>query len=105
MMWGAPNEFGGTDSLSVSFVSTRFCGGDVNSTLGAWDYSINYPMYKVYTSILPRVLNLLRTRSRKNTVNYLIINPIIMVSIRLIGVFFCEERGSEPLPVCEIRYT
>jgi len=66
-MWGAPNEFGGTDSLSGVFRFKQGFGGDVIRTLGAWDYSINYPMYKEYTSILPRVLNLLRARSRKNT--------------------------------------
>ena len=64
-MWGAPDEFTEDDRLSGVFRFKQGYGGEVVRTLGAWDYPINPVGYRLYTSILPRVLDIMRRQSRK----------------------------------------
>jgi peptidoglycan pentaglycine glycine transferase (the first glycine) len=64
-MWGAPNEFVSNDSLSGVFRFKQGFGGEVIRTLGAWDFPINTVAYQLYTSLLPRIMNILRERNRK----------------------------------------
>jgi peptidoglycan pentaglycine glycine transferase (the first glycine) len=63
-MWGAPDEFTDQDSLSGVFRFKQGFGGDVVRTLGAWDYPINPSLYRLYTSVLPKILNIMRARNR-----------------------------------------
>jgi peptidoglycan pentaglycine glycine transferase (the first glycine) len=64
-MWGAPDDFSDSDRLTGVFRFKQGFGGDVVRTLGAWDYPINPIGYRVYTSVLPRVLDIMRNRSRR----------------------------------------
>jgi peptidoglycan pentaglycine glycine transferase (the first glycine) len=64
-MWGAPNEFVSTDSLSGVFRFKQGFGGEVIRTMGAWDYPINPVSYRLYSSVLPKIMNILRERNRK----------------------------------------
>ncbi len=63
-MWGAPDEFTKDDTLSGVFRFKQGFGGEVIRTMGAWDYPIQKTAYQIYTVILPKVLNILRRRSR-----------------------------------------
>lgn len=63
-MWGAPDDFTEDDRLSGVFRFKQGFGGEVVRTLGAWDYPLNPIGYRIYTSVLPRVLDVLRNRSR-----------------------------------------
>jgi lipid II:glycine glycyltransferase (peptidoglycan interpeptide bridge formation enzyme) len=64
-MWGAPDEFSDDDRLTGVFRFKQGFGGDVVRTLGAWDYPLNPIGYRLYTSVLPRVLDIMRNRSRQ----------------------------------------
>lgn len=66
-MWGAPDEFTQTDTLSGVFRFKQGFGGQVVRTIGAWDFPINNTAYHLYTVILPKILNILRNRSREKT--------------------------------------
>jgi len=64
-MWGAPDEFTEEDRLSGVFRFKQGFGGEVVRTLGAWDYPINPIGYRIYASVLPRILDVMRQRSRE----------------------------------------
>lgn len=66
-MWGAPDEFTQSDSLSGVFRFKQGFGGEVVRTLGAWDYPIKPAGYRLYSQVLPKLLNILRKRSREKT--------------------------------------
>ena len=42
-------------------------GGKVIRTLGAWDFAPNPLWYKMYAEIIPRVLDVMRSRGRAKT--------------------------------------
>jgi len=65
--WGAPNEFVESDPLWGVWKFKEGFGGQVVRTLGAWDYAPSPLLYRLYTTVLPRVLNLLRRRGRRAT--------------------------------------
>jgi peptidoglycan pentaglycine glycine transferase (the first glycine) len=62
-MWGAPNDFVESDSMWGVFQFKRGFRGTVVRHIGAWDYAPYRPLYKIYTGLWPRVLNLLRRRA------------------------------------------
>jgi lipid II:glycine glycyltransferase (peptidoglycan interpeptide bridge formation enzyme) len=64
-MWGAPDEFTENDRLSGVFRFKQGFGGEVVRTLGAWDYAINPVGYRLYTSVLPRILDVMRNHNRQ----------------------------------------
>ncbi|MEI8131206.1 MAG: peptidoglycan bridge formation glycyltransferase FemA/FemB family protein [Leptolinea sp.] len=66
-MWGAPNEFSSEEPLSGVFRFKHGFGGEVIRTIGAMDYPIRPNLYHLYTVILPRLLDIMRKRSRKQT--------------------------------------
>lgn len=70
-LWGAPDEFTEDDSLWGVFRFKEGLGGEVRRTLGAWDYAPNPFWYWFYTQIMPRVLNLMRSRGRHKTRQHL----------------------------------
>jgi lipid II:glycine glycyltransferase (peptidoglycan interpeptide bridge formation enzyme) len=45
----------------------RGLGGEVLRTIGAYDLPIRSFYYKLYTRVLPRVLDLMRRRSKSQT--------------------------------------
>ena len=61
--WGAPDEFVESDRLWGVWKFKEGFGGQVVRTLGAWDYAPSPRLYRLYTTVLPRVLNVLRRRA------------------------------------------
>lgn len=66
-LWGAPDEFDESDSMWGVFRFKQGLGGDVVRTLGAWDYTPKPFWYKMYSEILPRILELMRSRGKSRT--------------------------------------
>ena len=66
-LWGAPETFDESDSMWGVFRFKQGLGGEVARTLGAWDYAPNSIWYRLYTEIIPRVLDLMRFRGKKKT--------------------------------------
>jgi peptidoglycan pentaglycine glycine transferase (the first glycine) len=66
-LWGAPNEFNEDDNLWGVFRFKEGLGGSVDRTIGAWDFTENRMMYKLYTQLLPRILAMLRSRGKAKT--------------------------------------
>jgi lipid II:glycine glycyltransferase (peptidoglycan interpeptide bridge formation enzyme) len=66
-LWGAPDEFDESDSMWGVFRFKQGLGGEVLRTLGAWDYSPGPFWYKLYSEILPRILDLMRSRGKSRT--------------------------------------
>ena len=63
-MWGAPDHFTEDDSMWGVYRFKRGFGGEVIRTIGAWDYPVKPLVYKVYTRLLPMILNALRKIDR-----------------------------------------
>ncbi|MFZ5908750.1 MAG: lipid II:glycine glycyltransferase FemX [Chloroflexota bacterium] len=66
-LWGAPDVFDESDSLWGVFRFKEGLGGQVVRTLGAWDYTPNPLVYKLYSEIIPRVLDVMRLRGKART--------------------------------------
>jgi peptidoglycan pentaglycine glycine transferase (the first glycine) len=66
-LWGAPDEFTENDSMWGVFRFKEGLGGEVIRTLGAWDYPSGGLWYALYTQVLPRILDLLRSRGKTRT--------------------------------------
>jgi len=59
-MWGAPDQFDKSDSMWGVYRFKSGFGGVVVRTIGAWDYPVKPLVYKLYTRLLPIILNALR---------------------------------------------
>jgi lipid II:glycine glycyltransferase (peptidoglycan interpeptide bridge formation enzyme) len=66
-LWGAPDKFDQSDDLWGVFRFKEGLGGYVLRTLGAWDFTPNPMLYKMYTEVLPRVMDIMRRRGRART--------------------------------------
>ena len=66
-LWGAPDEFDQSDDLWGVFRFKEGLGGYVSRTLGAWDFTPNPMLYKLYTEMLPRVMDIMRRRGKART--------------------------------------
>jgi peptidoglycan pentaglycine glycine transferase (the first glycine) len=66
-LWGAPDEFTEGDSMWGVFRFKEGLGGEVVRTLGAWDFAPNRSMYRLYTEIMPRILDVMRSRGKART--------------------------------------
>lgn len=66
-LWGAPEVFNETDRLWGVYRFKEGLGGRVVRTLGAWDYAPNKLWYKMYSEVMPRLLNVMRARGRART--------------------------------------
>jgi peptidoglycan pentaglycine glycine transferase (the first glycine) len=66
-LWGAPDEFNESDSMWGVFRFKEGLGGEVIRTLGAWDFAPNPFWYKMYSEIIPRVLDVMRSRGKQKT--------------------------------------
>ncbi len=66
-LWGAPETFDESDSMWGVYRFKEGLGGYVVRTLGAWDFAPNKFWYKMYSEILPRVLDVLRARGKSKT--------------------------------------
>ncbi len=66
-LWGAPDVFGESDSMWGVYRFKEGLGGSVVRTLGAWDFAPNPLWYKLYSEIIPRVLDVMRSRGKAKT--------------------------------------
>ncbi len=66
-LWGAPDEFNEADGLWGVFRFKEGLGGTVMRTIGAWDFPASPLLYKLYTQVLPRLLDVMRWRGRRHT--------------------------------------
>jgi lipid II:glycine glycyltransferase (peptidoglycan interpeptide bridge formation enzyme) len=66
-LWGAPEVFDETDSMWGVYRFKEGLGGKVVRTLGAWDFAPNPLWYKLYSEIIPRLLDIMRSRGRVKT--------------------------------------
>jgi len=66
-LWGAPEVFDESDSMWGVYRFKEGLGGKVVRTLGAYDFAPNKLWYKMYADIMPRVLDVMRTRGKQKT--------------------------------------
>jgi lipid II:glycine glycyltransferase (peptidoglycan interpeptide bridge formation enzyme) len=66
-LWGAPEVFDESDSMWGVYRFKEGLGGQVVRTLGAYDFAPNPVWYKMYSEIIPRVLDVMRSRGRSKT--------------------------------------
>jgi peptidoglycan pentaglycine glycine transferase (the first glycine) len=66
-LWGAPETFNESDSMWGVYRFKEGLGGRVIRTLGAWDYAPNKVWYKMYSELIPRVLDFMRARGKSRT--------------------------------------
>jgi peptidoglycan pentaglycine glycine transferase (the first glycine) len=66
-LWGAPETFDESDSMWGVYRFKEGLGGRVVRTLGAWDYAPNKFWYKMYSEIIPRILDIMRSRGKQKT--------------------------------------
>jgi len=66
-LWGAPEVFDESDSMWGVYRFKEGLGGEVVRTLGAWDFAPSPLWYKMYSEIIPRVLDVMRSRGRTQT--------------------------------------
>lgn len=58
--WGAPDEFTENDPMWGVFRFKDGFSGMIISGIGAWDYVLNSCLFKIYTEIMPALLNIMR---------------------------------------------
>lgn len=66
-LWGAPEVFDESDSMWGVYRFKEGLGGEVVRTLGAYDFAPNKLIYKLYSEVMPRVLDFMRLRGREKT--------------------------------------
>jgi lipid II:glycine glycyltransferase (peptidoglycan interpeptide bridge formation enzyme) len=66
-LWGAPEVFDESDSMWGVYRFKEGLGGQVVRTLGAWDFAPSPFWYKMYSEIIPRVLDVMRSRGKART--------------------------------------
>jgi lipid II:glycine glycyltransferase (peptidoglycan interpeptide bridge formation enzyme) len=66
-LWGAPEVFDESDSMWGVYRFKEGLGGEVIRTLGAYDFAPNKLWYKLYTEIVPRALDVMRSRGKEKT--------------------------------------
>jgi peptidoglycan pentaglycine glycine transferase (the first glycine) len=66
-LWGAPEVFDESDSMWGVYRFKEGLGGEVVRTLGAYDFAPTKLWYKLYTDIMPRVLDVMRSRGKQKT--------------------------------------
>lgn len=59
-MWGAPDVFDESDRMWGVYQFKNGFRGTIVRHIGAWDYAPNQLLYKGYTEVMPRILNLMR---------------------------------------------
>jgi lipid II:glycine glycyltransferase (peptidoglycan interpeptide bridge formation enzyme) len=66
-LWGAPDVFDESDSMWGVYRFKEGLGGEVVRTLGAYDFAPNKFWYKMYSDVMPRVLDFMRSRGKDRT--------------------------------------
>ncbi len=63
-LWGAPETFDESDSMWGVYRFKEGLGGEVVRTLGAYDFAPTKLWYKLYAEVMPRVLDVMRSRGK-----------------------------------------
>ncbi|MBI5946279.1 MAG: peptidoglycan bridge formation glycyltransferase FemA/FemB family protein [Chloroflexi bacterium] len=66
-LWGAPETFDESDTMWGVYRFKEGLGGEVLRTLGAYDYAPNKFWYKMYAEVMPRILDVMRSRGKEKT--------------------------------------
>lgn len=66
-LWGAPEVFDDSDSMWGVFRFKEGLGARVLRTTGAWDYVTRPFIFRLYTQVLPKFLDLMRRRGKQRT--------------------------------------
>lgn len=66
-LWGAPEIFDESDSMWGVYRFKEGLGGEVVHTLGAYDFAPSKLWYMLYSDIMPRVLDFMRSRGKEIT--------------------------------------
>jgi peptidoglycan pentaglycine glycine transferase (the first glycine) len=66
-LWGAPEVFDESDSMWGVYRFKEGLGGEVVRTLGAYDFAPTKLWYKLYAEVMPRLLDVMRSRGKEKT--------------------------------------
>jgi len=66
-LWGAPEVFDESDTMWGVYRFKAGLGGEVVRTLGAYDFAPSPFWYKMYSEVIPRVLDVMRSRGKART--------------------------------------
>lgn len=66
-LWGAPDSFQSNEPLWGVYRFKEGLGGKLVRHIGAWDLPVRSFYYKVYMDVLPRFLEIMRRRRRRET--------------------------------------
>jgi peptidoglycan pentaglycine glycine transferase (the first glycine) len=66
-LWGAPDELNECDPMWGVYRFKKGLGASLVQSMGAWDYPARPIMYKLYTQIIPKVLDIMRRRGKVQT--------------------------------------
>ncbi|MBK9925711.1 MAG: peptidoglycan bridge formation glycyltransferase FemA/FemB family protein [Anaerolineales bacterium] len=66
-LWGAPEVFDESDSMWGVYRFKEGLGGKVVRTLGAYDFAPSPLWYKMYSEVIPRVLDVMRSHGKAKT--------------------------------------
>lgn len=66
-LWGAPDVFDESDSMWGVYRFKEGLGGEVVRTLGAYDFAPSKFWYSMYSDVMPRVLDFMRSRGKEKT--------------------------------------
>ncbi|MBN8654497.1 MAG: peptidoglycan bridge formation glycyltransferase FemA/FemB family protein [Anaerolineae bacterium] len=66
-LWGTPEVFDESDSMWGVYRFKEGLGGEVVRTLGAYDFAPSKFWYSMYSDVMPRVLNFMRSRGKEKT--------------------------------------
>ncbi len=61
-LWGAPDTLDESDPMWGVYRFKQGFGGQFVQHIGAWDYTTSRPLYWLYTTAMPRILDLMRHR-------------------------------------------
>jgi lipid II:glycine glycyltransferase (peptidoglycan interpeptide bridge formation enzyme) len=65
-LWGAPDQFDEADPMWGVYRFKEGLGGEVVRTVGAWDFPASAVWYRVYTRLVPRIMDIMRARGRRH---------------------------------------
>lgn len=66
-LWGAPDRFEPDESMWGVYRFKQGLGGQVMRTIGAWDLPLRPVVFRLYTQVWPRLMDLIRARGRVKT--------------------------------------
>ena len=66
-LWGAPDEFSEEDPLWGVYRFKEGLGGRLVRTIGAWDLPVQPGYYRLFTQVIPRLMEWMRWRGVART--------------------------------------